>query len=51
MFKGVIPFSLTPHSECATEFAMKEECAGRMLPMIKGSLPDFVPARWAPGTG
>ena len=43
MFKGVRTFTLTPNADGSTEFAMKEELAGLMLPMIKGSLPDFAP--------
>jgi hypothetical protein len=41
MFKGVRTFTLTPNSDGTTEFSMREELAGLMLPMIKGSLPDF----------
>jgi len=43
MFKGVRTFTLTPNADGTTEFSMKEEFTGIMLPMIKGSLPDFVP--------
>ena len=43
MFKGVRTFTLTPNSDGSTEFSMKEEFSGLMLPMIKGSLPDFGP--------
>jgi hypothetical protein len=43
MFKGVRTFTLTPAGDGATEFAMREEFSGIMLPMIKGSLPDFAP--------
>ena len=43
MFRGVRTFTLTPNGDGSTEFAMKEEFSGLMLPMIKGSLPDFVP--------
>ena len=43
MFKGTRTFSLTPNADGTTEFAMQEEFWGLMLPMIKGSLPDFVP--------
>ena len=43
MFKGVRTFTLTPGRDGATEFAMREELSGLMLPMIKGSLPDFAP--------
>ncbi|HEY8038172.1 MAG TPA: SRPBCC domain-containing protein, partial [Polyangiaceae bacterium] len=43
MFKGVRTFALAPAADGATEFSMKEELSGVMLPMIKGSLPDFGP--------
>ena len=43
MFKGVRTFELTPNDDGSTEFSMKEELSGIMLPMIKGSLPDFGP--------
>ena len=43
MFKGVRTFSLSPNADGSTEFAMKEEFSGLMLPLIKGSLPDFAP--------
>ncbi len=43
MFKGVRTFLLTPNADGSTEFFMKEEYSGLMLPMIKGSLPDFTP--------
>jgi hypothetical protein len=44
MFKGVRTFTLTPKGSGVTEFAMTEVFSGLMLPMIKGSLPDFAPA-------
>jgi hypothetical protein len=44
MFKGVRTFTLTPGKDGSTDFSMREEFAGVMLPMIKGSLPDFGPA-------
>ena len=44
MFKGVRQFLLTPQSDGTTEFEMTEVFSGVMLPMIKGSLPDFGPA-------
>ncbi len=44
MFKGVRTFSLTPKGGGRTEFEMTEVFSGLMLPMIKGSLPDFGPA-------
>jgi hypothetical protein len=43
MFRGVRTFTLTPKEDGSTEFAMQEEFSGLMLPMIKGSLPDFGP--------
>jgi uncharacterized protein YndB with AHSA1/START domain len=43
MFKGVRTFTLSPNADGSTEFSMKEEFSGLMLPMIKGSLPDFAP--------
>ena len=43
MFKGVRTFCITPKADGSTEFSMKEEFLGLMLPMIKGSLPDFAP--------
>ncbi|HEX8795730.1 MAG TPA: SRPBCC domain-containing protein [Polyangiaceae bacterium] len=43
MFKGVRTFTLTPGTDGTTLFAMTERFSGLMLPMIKGSLPDFGP--------
>jgi hypothetical protein len=43
MFKGVRTFTLTPNGDGSTEFSMREELSGLMLPMIRGSLPDFAP--------
>ena len=43
MFKGVRSFLLTPRPDGTTEFQMAESFSGLMLPMIAGSLPDFVP--------
>jgi len=43
MFKGVRTFTLTPNSDGSTDFFMQEGLAGLMLPLIKGSLPDFAP--------
>jgi uncharacterized protein YndB with AHSA1/START domain len=43
MFKGVRTFTLTPKSDGTTTFHMVEVFSGLMLPMIAGSLPDFVP--------
>ena len=42
MFKGVRTFTLEPKGD-TTAFTMREVFTGLMLPMIKGSLPDFVP--------
>lgn len=43
MFRGERTFTLTPNDDGTTEFAMVEVFVGIMLPMIKGSLPDFRP--------
>ncbi|NUO53572.1 MAG: SRPBCC domain-containing protein [Polyangiaceae bacterium] len=43
MFKGVRTFTLRPAADGSTEFEMVEVFSGLMLPMIKGSLPDFGP--------
>lgn len=42
MFQGVRVYELTPAAG-ATRFTMTETFSGLMLPMIAGSLPDFVP--------
>lgn len=44
MFKGVRTFTLAPQPDGSTEFSMVEVFKGVMLPMIKGSLPDFAPS-------
>ena len=44
MFKGVRTFTLSPRPDGSTDFSMVEVLSGVMLPMIKGSLPDFGPA-------
>jgi hypothetical protein len=44
MFKGVRTYLLQPKSDGTIDFSMSEVFAGVMLPMIKGSLPDFGPA-------
>ena len=44
MFKGVRTFALEPAAGGKTAFSMVEVLSGVMLPMIKGSLPDFGPA-------
>ena len=43
MFKGERTFTLTPQTDGTTDFEMVEILSGVMLPMIKGSLPDFAP--------
>ena len=43
MFKGVRTFTLEPDGDGSTAFSMREEFSGVMLPLIKGSLPDFGP--------
>jgi hypothetical protein len=42
MFRGVRTFTLEP-TPTGTRFQMVEVFSGLMLPMIAGSLPDFVP--------
>ena len=44
MFRGVRTFSLAPAGDGGTDFEMSEVLSGLMLPMIRGSLPDFGPA-------
>jgi hypothetical protein len=41
LFKGVRTFELKSRSDGSTEFAMEERFSGLMLPLAKGSLPDF----------
>jgi hypothetical protein len=43
MFKGVRTFRLKPLSDGSTDFAMEERFSGLMLPLVKGSMPDFGP--------
>lgn len=43
MFQGVRTFTLASNPDGSTEFSMVEEFSGLMLPLIKGSLPDFAP--------
>jgi uncharacterized protein YndB with AHSA1/START domain len=44
MFQGVRDFRLSPRGDGSTHFSMVERFSGLMLPMIRGSLPDFGPA-------
>ncbi|HTP49663.1 MAG TPA: SRPBCC domain-containing protein [Anaeromyxobacteraceae bacterium] len=43
IFKGVRTFALTSRNDGSTDFAMEEHFSGLMLPLVKGSLPDFGP--------
>jgi hypothetical protein len=43
IFKGVRTFLLKPRNGGSTDFAMEERFAGLMLPLVKGSMPDFGP--------
>lgn len=43
MFQGVRTYTLTPAGDGTTIFTMSEAFSGLLLPMIKGSLPDFRP--------
>lgn len=43
MFKGVRTFELSANTDGSTDFSMTETFSGLILPMIKGSLADFVP--------
>jgi hypothetical protein len=43
IFKGVRTFTLKPRADGSTDFATEERFSGLMLPLIKGSLPDFGP--------
>lgn len=43
VFIGVRTFELTPRADGITDFTMSERFSGLMLPLIKGSLPDFGP--------
>jgi hypothetical protein len=44
MFKGVRTFTLAPKPDGSTDFSMVEVFSGLMLPLVKGSLPDFGPS-------
>ena len=43
LFKGVRTFLLTPRDSSSTDFTMEERFTGLILPLVKGSLPDFRP--------
>lgn len=44
LFKGVRTFTLSPQSNGATNFHMREEYTGPMLPLIWKSMPDLGPS-------
>ena len=43
LFNGVRTFELKPCNDGSTDFAMEERFSGLMLPLVKGSMPDFGP--------
>jgi len=43
VLKGVRTFQLKPRSDGSTDFEMEERFSGLMLPLVKGSMPDFGP--------
>jgi hypothetical protein len=43
MFRGVRTFNLRSRTDGSTDFTMEERFSGLMLPLVKGSLPDFGP--------
>ena len=43
VFKGVRTFRLQSGDNSSTDFSMEERFSGVMLPLVKGSMPDFVP--------
>ena len=43
VFKGVRTFELRPHDDGSTDFLMEERFSGLMLPVVRGSMPDFGP--------
>jgi hypothetical protein len=43
IFKGVRTFVLRPRNDGSTDFAMEERFSGLLLPLVKGSMPDFGP--------
>lgn len=44
LFKGVRTFTLTPRGDGATQFTMREEYSGPLLPVIWKSMPDLGPS-------
>ena len=43
IFKGVRTLVLRPRKDNSTDFSMEERFSGLLLPLVKGSLPDFGP--------
>ena len=43
LFKGVRTFELKPRGDGSTDFVMEERFSGLVLPLAKGSMPDFGP--------
>ena len=43
VFKGVRTFELKPCDDGSTDFVMAERFSGMMLPLARGSMPDFGP--------
>lgn len=43
IFKGVRTFELSPRNDGSTDFTMEERFSGLILPLVKGSMPDFGP--------
>ena len=43
IFKGVRTFVLRSRDDGSTDFAMEERFSGILLPIVKGSMPDFGP--------
>lgn len=41
VFKGVRTFTLRPCTDGSTDFQMEERFSGLMLPLVRGSFPDF----------
>ena len=42
-FKGVRTFELNPRTDGSTDFTMEERFSGLVLPLMRGSMPDFGP--------
>jgi hypothetical protein len=41
LFKGVRTFTLTPKANSSTEFTIREEFSGLLLPLFAGTIPDL----------